>query len=250
VGVVLLTNTDGGEFIWHDNSLLRIYLKEAKNKKLELRYQEPTTNAQRLQGESVAEPGEIKGQYILNGALVNVTSTKKIKFKDEGIKVILQQKKGDRTRYTMKVVLLGFIPRKITDREFTFVKLKGEIYAKALYKINKKEEYLAVRTNPLAIPASWKEKFGDYKVTGTVFKCVDCPALVFDDLTMTLSEERGFIVMKPRNRTADLNRCYYLNIISEKLAVTGGIGRGTGETVRILDNGNIYYSGFEFTKKK
>ena len=34
------------------------------------------------------------------------------------------------------------------------------------------------------------------------------------------------------------------------IAVLGGVGRGTGDVARILENGNLYYSGYEFSKTK
>ena len=42
----------------------------------------------------------------------------------------------------------------------------------------------------------------------------------------------------------------HFDMISEKSAVLGGIGRGNGDVLRILENGNLYYSGFEFVKIK
>lgn len=35
---------------------------------------------------------------------------------------------------------------------------------------------------------------------------------------------------------------------SENCAIMIGIGRGNGETFQILENGSIYYSGFEFKR--
>ena len=42
----------------------------------------------------------------------------------------------------------------------------------------------------------------------------------------------------------------HFDMISDKSAVLGGIGRGNGDVLRILENGNLYYSGFEFVKIK
>ena len=42
----------------------------------------------------------------------------------------------------------------------------------------------------------------------------------------------------------------HFDMISDKSAVLGGIGRGNGDVLRILENGNLYYSGLEFVKIK
>jgi len=38
------------------------------------------------------------------------------------------------------------------------------------------------------------------------------------------------------------------NVISDTMAIGDGIERGSGSTLEVLPNGNLYWSGFELTK--
>ena len=63
-----------------------------------------------------------------------------------------------------------------------------------------------------------------------------------------MKESHGFVIIKTKAKSDDMKNETFLEVVSDKLALTGGIGRGTGETVRLLENGNVYYNGFEFKK--
>jgi len=69
VGIVLLTNTDNGEFIWFENPLLDIYLKEEKNKSINYKYFESD-----LTPSTKPNPEEIIGQYNLGSQLININA--------------------------------------------------------------------------------------------------------------------------------------------------------------------------------
>ena len=69
-----------------------------------------------------------------------------------------------------------------------------------------------------------------------------------EGIELKLKKEHGFLVLYTRAKTKDTRRKVYLELVDAQLAVTGGIGRSTGETLRILENGNLYYNGFVFTK--
>ena len=70
----------------------------------------------------------------------------------------------------------------------------------------------------------------------------------FEGLSIELTVENDVAVIKLSGKTKDIARDLKLNILSDTMAVSVGIGRNSGETVRVLENGNIFYSGFEFTK--
>jgi hypothetical protein len=95
---------------------------------------------------------------------------------------------------------------------------------------------------------AWKKAYGKYKLANKAYTCTNCPYGNPEGLKMTLKEEDGFVVLITKAKSPDMQGKSYLEVIDDKLLVTGGIGRNTGETVRVLENGNIYYSGFEFVK--
>lgn len=249
VGIVILTNTDNGEFIWYEHPLLDIYLKETKSEIINYNYiGEKENNGTRL--EIPANDSEIEGQFNTGEALIKVRNADKVSINSGLMKVLLKRKEHGLTIYSMKISLFGIIPIKKLPTEIEMVKLNGEVYAKQIDTQTNREVFIAVKTKPVAIPQSWKEKFGEYVITGRVYKCTDCPDLVFEGTTIKLYESNGFIAMKKKHKISDMNETLYLNVVSDTLVVTGGLGRNSGETVKILENGNIYYSGFEFTKKK
>jgi hypothetical protein len=130
------------------------------------------------------------------------------------------------------------------------VKLNNIIYLKTIDIKYKEESYVAIKSNPVNIPASWAAKYGNYKAVNNIYRCAGCQFSNTDNMSLELKPDKGYIRMRIKAKTPDISGTVYLTIISDKLSVTGGIGRGTGEAVRILNNGNIYYSGFEFEKIK
>ena len=62
-------------------------------------------------------------------------------------------------------------------------------------------------------------------------------------------EKRGFLKVDLKSKSM-FSGTLHFDMISDKSAVLGGIGRGNGDVLRILENGNLYYSGFEFVKIK
>lgn len=249
IGVVVLTNSDTGPYTRSGARLLRIYLKEAKKRILNLNYSD-TKDSTAFYNESNCKSEEIVGTYNMGEMLMKVNNVKKIKFRQGPAKIILKQKDANLNSYTVKAMLLGIIPIKIKDQEFQFVKLKDGIYAKAVNTKTKEDEYLVYKTQSVGQLNDWKNKLGKYKIINAKYPCTNCPYGVHEGMTLNLSEKNGILKLSTKGKTPDINGTVYANIISAELAVTGGIGRGTGETLRILKNGNLYYSGFEFEKLK
>jgi CubicO group peptidase (beta-lactamase class C family) len=250
VGAVVLTNTDRGSSIADAGPLLRMYLKETYGKKITLKYKDPADSLLLKTTDQPCSPDEIKGNYNMNEMFVRVTNVKKIKFKQGPATVVLKQLKTQPGSYSVKAVLYKVIPIKVKSQQVKFVKLNDEVYMKGLSTKSKRETYMAKKSMLNPIPASWKAHYGKYTLTGTTYACTGCPFMNPEGLSITLSEKKGVLVMKTKGKTRDMNNMNHLEVISEQMCVTGGIGRGTGETIRILDNGNIYYSGFEFKKVK
>ncbi len=247
VGFVILTNTDNGGMIRSINKLLKTYLKETKGKTVNFIYNDKSDSLA-SEKEFPCKPEEIIGSYNMGDMLMQAKNDKKIKFKQGLTKIVLKQKKSQPNMYSIKAILFGVIPIKVKDQEFTFVKMNSEVFLKVLYTKTKKQEFIAVKSSSMPISNAWKEQFGNYKIINANYKCTDCPYGITEGMTLKLLEAKGFIQLKTSGKTPDTKGSVYANIISDNMAVSGGIGRGTGETIKILENGNIYYSGFEFKK--
>ncbi len=247
IGVVLLTNTDSGQRIRSAKKLLKLYLKEAKASTTVLNYKKQRIDSN-LNNEKIINENEIVGKYNAGSLAFEVKNVKKMKIKQGLATIVLKQKSNDHNIYTGKAVVLKVIPLKVKGIEFKFVNLNNNVYLKQIDTKTKEEMFAFVKSeNNMPISNTWKVNFGEYKITN-YYPCVNCPIGNQDGMTLTLNQENGILFVKTKGKTEDTNNKLYLNIISDTMAVSGGIGRGTGETVRVLENGNIYYSGFEFQK--
>ena len=243
VGAVVLTNSVNGRSMSEASKLLKIYLERSKDIEVDLDYITPIS----YKGVTPKDD-EIFGKYNLGQLIFDVKDINKIKFKQGPVKAILY-KKTNSNNYSLKVWVFGFIPIKIKDQEFKFTKVNDEIYAKRLDTKTKYEFYLGKKNKVnLPYPESWKSMYGKYELTGKIYETTN-RLYDFSDLKLTASEKSGFLKVDLKSKSM-FSGTLHFDMISDKSAVLGGIGRGNGDVLRILENGNLYYSGFEFVKIK
>ena len=243
VGAVVLTNSVNGGSMSGASKLLKIYLERSKDIEVDLDYITPIS----YKG-ITPKDDEIFGKYNLGQLIIDVKDINKIKFKQGPVKAILS-KKTNSNNYSLKIWVFGFIPIKIKDQEFKFTKVNNEIYAKRLDTKTKYEYYLGKKNKVnLPFPESWKSMYGKYKLTGKIYETTN-RSYDFSDLKLTVFEKSGFLKVNLKSKSM-FSGTLHFEMISEKSAVQGGIGRGNGDVLRILENGNLYYSGFEFLKIK
>ena len=243
VGAVVLTNSVNGRSMSEASKLLKIYLERSKDIEVDLDYITPIS----YKGVKPKDD-EIFGKYNLGQLIIDVKDINKIKFKQGPVKAILS-KKTNSNNYSLKVWIFGFIPIKIKDQEFKFTKVNDEIYAKRLDTKTKYEFYLGKKNKVnLPYPESWKSMYGKYELTGKIYETTN-RLYDFSDLKLTASEKSGFLKVDLKSKSM-FSGTLHFDMISDKSAVLGGIGRGNGDVLRILENGNLYYSGFEFVKIK
>ena len=243
VGAVVLTNSVNGRSMSEASKLLKIYLERSKDIEVDLDYITPISY-----NGITPKDDEIFGKYNLGQLIIDVKDINKIKFKQGPVKAILS-KKTNSNNYSLKVWVFGFIPIKIKDQEFKFTKVNDEIYAKRLDTKTKYEFYLGKKNKVnLPYPESWKSMYGKYELTGKIYETTN-RLYDFSDLKLTASEKSGFLKVDLKSKSM-FSGTLHFDMISDKSAVLGGIGRGNGDVLRILENGNLYYSGFEFVKIK
>lgn len=250
VGVIVLTNTDNGTRVCSATKLLNLYLNSARGYKCAFNQRDTLLNKKNQIVDATCTAEEIKGTYNFGQFYMKAKGAHKMKFWQGPAKVVLKQKKSDSSRYRVKAFVFGIIPVKIRDQEMSFVKRGGDIFMKVNHLKSKNVEYIVAKSKAPQIPGSWKKAYGSYKAVSKLYPCKDCPFANPEGMTMSLREKGGFVTIALKAKTSDFSGDTFLDVVDEKLAVGGGIGRGTGETVRMLDNGHIYYSGFEFEKVK
>ncbi len=244
IGAVVLTNTDSGTEIADATSLLSLYLKKEKGKKINSKYKpKRITN-----NEGVAcSDDEIKGSYVINGSLIEVKNLDKIKFKQGPAKVCFI--KNDSNTYTVKAKLFGFIPIKIKDQAATFAKLNDRVYLKFVQPSIKQTDFMAAKELTKEIPDTWKKQFGNYKIKQGFYTCNECVLGDPKNMSIKLNTKNGLLQLKSKG-TGFGNDNFYASILNNQDAVTAGMGRATGDIIKILPNGNLYFQGFEFEKVK
>ncbi len=245
VGAVILTNSNTGPKIASATKLLNLYLKTAKGKSLKTLKKEVDSKRPK---EKICDANDIIGQYHLRGITINVEKPKKIKFKQNGAKIVMTPK-NDSLLYDAKVKLFSLIPIKIKGQEFRFVEYNNKVYLKLVSTLSGNETYVSQKNVHVQVSEIWKNRLGDYTLTGDYFECKDCPFMNFENLGMKLAIENEVLVLKLIGKTKDTNRTIKFGAVSDDMAVSFGIGRNSGETLRILDNGNLFYNGFEFKKQ-
>jgi len=250
VGVVILTNSDKGVYVNSAYDLLKLYLKTAKKKSLLLNYKKgnkPACAVSDLKGSTEG----VTGHYNMGELIITAKNSKKIKFKQGPAKIVLKQQKAKPAFYSAKARIYGIVPMKVKGVEFSFRELAGQMYLTQTDIGPNKTAFIAKKTEAKPIPENWNQQLGHYKLSGKVYPCTDCVFGNYKDMEMELSKEKGFLKLKLKTRYPKKDEnTVYLELINDQLCVTGGMGRGTGETVRVLDNGKIYFDGFEFEKVK
>ena len=248
VGVVLLTNSDRGTAINDATKLLKIYLKQAKGKTLNTTYEEPlSAHASANKGINCTYNDRV-GNYNFGNLLMKVNNPKKIKFKQGPATITLKPVENDTTNYKVKIRIFGFIPISMKGELWKFVKKDEDIYLKTLKTKTNRESFVGKKSTSKLIPGSWKNAYGNYTAVNKIYACTNCPYTNTEGMSLMMKESHGFVIIKTKAKSDDMKNETFLEVVSDKLALTGGIGRGTGETVRLLENGNVYYNGFEFKK--
>ncbi len=240
LSAVIMTNTKEATQLRVVSRFLRLYLKEAKGIHLEFAEDQLPSNLIQTPEYTTTD---LLGSYNLGPAIMEVTKVDKIKAKIEGTKIVFKKKK-DSGRYSITAFLLGMIPIKMKDVELAFEKIGDKIYIKQIDLDSGSVEYIGVKAGKVPLSANWKSKFGNYKIINA-FKTV-VPMFNFENAKVELTEEKGLPVLEIKIPEMDYRFCF--NILTENFATVGGIGRNAGNTMRILDNGNLYFSGFEMER--
>jgi hypothetical protein len=167
-------------------------------------------------------------------------SKNKIIFK-QGKSTLVLKRKGNNL-YGTKYRLLNFIPLPVKTLLFSFKKVGDRIYLKAIDNKSKEAQLLSVKDPECKLSPSWKSRCGSYEVIN------NCPGTI----TMKPVEIRvvkNKILLFRKDDLSELTDNIGFNPVSDSLAISDGTDRGSGAALRVLPNGNLYYSGFEFRLK-
>jgi len=245
VGAVILTNSNSGTALNNAANLIQSYLKSEKGIKIKA---DNKDTAMIQNNEDKLNENEIFGTYFINNIKLDVKKINKIKARQGPVSLLFYKSKKNKDFYKLKALLLGVIPIKVKNQEFAFCKIDNQVYFKAILTKRKRFNYVAVKTEMKIPPNGWIKSAGDYAITENKYKCEKCPFGNFENLKMNLAIKDNLIFFSLKMKDKSQNQETIILPIDETTAVTPGIGRNTGETIYLMPNGNVYYSGFEFVK--
>jgi CubicO group peptidase (beta-lactamase class C family) len=247
IGVVVLTNSaEGG----------RIYGKIAKEA-LKLALEAKTGNAVEKREHQVTPPDKMVSEEMLQ-SFVGRYATLNMLGSIERNKNKLDANMGSyefrlipssNGKFGVERKFLGIFPLKkignlklakirtmhmdLDNRELLIVRYDGRHW------------FTAEKIDPLPLPDTWKNVLGEYQITN--------PDPQGSPQDLTLSHEKGVLVLSYKMPIWYAGKAkLYLNPISETEAITLGIGRSSGETMRIVKIDNeqhLHFWGFEMKKK-
>jgi hypothetical protein len=247
IGVVVLTNSaEGG----------RIYGKIAKEA-LKLALEAKTGNAVEKREHQVTPPDKMVSEEMLQ-SFVGKYATLNMLGSIERNKNKLDANMGSyefrlipssNGKFGVERKFLGIFPLKkignlklakirtmhmdLDNRELLIVRYDGRHW------------FTAEKIDPLPLPDTWKNVLGEYQITN--------PDPQGSPQDLTLSHEKGVLVLSYKMPIWYAGKAkLYLNPISETEAITLGIGRSSGETMRIVKIDNeqhLHFWGFEMKKK-
>ncbi len=237
IGVAIMTNTDRGFLACSTKDLLDLYLKYQHGTTFTIDYTIPD---HRL---SVPTEEEVIGSYNIGPAGLEVASADKFTFRMKGVKAVMRRKPGTMT-YGVGLRLLGVIPIKVKDVFFEFVKKESRVFLRQVDVARGAPEYLGERIDRPTFTPAWRRMLGKYELTNPI------PAhnkrFDFANADIRLLERDGWPVLSMK--TPGMKYALCLTILSDKLAVTGGLGRQAGDPVQLLPGGRLRFSGMELRR--
>jgi CubicO group peptidase (beta-lactamase class C family) len=245
LATAVLTNSEHGDAITNSMMLagMEYYLKHQKGIDIsaanydgfcpEALVYSPLTNTQ------------VVGEYDLGvGGMVRVKATgkKRLKWKTDfrSPSVILNQVEAG--LYKVKVVLFKVLPIKVKSLRVFFEEVDGQVYLKQMSEGDCSVDYTGKLRKRLYSGNAWESYVGDYEVLNLE------PGVALM-APVAIRTYHGMVYLKVRDTMSTVTQELTFEPVSDSLAVHNFVGRGIGDYLKVLDNGNLYYSGFEIRKK-
>jgi CubicO group peptidase (beta-lactamase class C family) len=242
IGFILLTNAaNGGAFTKAVVlQMAREYIRLVKGiplqKAIPTAFTDAAVSADKIDHEHIA------GTYGSGGedfVLIRAKNDRKLIFRQEKIKLLL--KRDEQNLYNVKFLLLKIFPIKIKTASFAFREINGDVFMKTIDNSSKQFEYVSMKDKGIPVTASWRSRTGAYKI----INLCEGNLLLFPDELQIIGNKILLHRSDPLREEEDF---VSFNVISDTMAIGDGIERGSGSTLEILPNGNLYWSGFEMTK--
>lgn len=244
IGFIVFSNSEKGQSFCNTalKKLFREYVQKVKG--IQLHDATNLSWSPKAMNNNISDYNELTGTYGIGSQefiRIKNKSFKKLFLFQGRYKIKLKMENDNTRSYKATLLLLKIIPIKIKGVRFLFEKIDNRIYLKQLDDKLKTADYVAVKDIPAQISQNWKNVIGKYKVINA---CKGNLQGVPTELKIV--GNKIILVLKFSN--GEINN-YSFDQISDTIAATDGINRGSGMIMKILPNRNLYFSGYEMTKE-
>jgi hypothetical protein len=153
--------------------------------------------------------------------------------------------------FSINYKLLGFIPLDIEFLDIldvSFHKIEGKSYMGT--NMDGVTMGVAEKFKPEVVPEVWRKRVGRYSIVNDEGKPDKDTQLFIQKAGLTHDKRTELFLLDLVIQGSKIS--YPLTVINDNEAVTTGVGRNLGETIRAVDTGEgtyLYYSGLTFMLK-
>jgi CubicO group peptidase (beta-lactamase class C family) len=242
VGVAIHTNSENGDEItnkllvdalkYYVESTWNVNLNAARNKTFE-----DKSNFDKI------SINKLVGKYDLGSSgflSVKKKGKKKLKLKTSFDSPVLVIKHNEQGFFSVKAKLFKLIPVNIKSLAISFEMKHGKIYMKQKSLNKKTSSYIGMKLDLPNKSHYWDSKIGRCEVVN----------LVDGSLSMVptyLDVKDSLIYLKVKDPLSKITQDLIFQPVSKEFAVHYPIRRGIGNYIKVLGNGNLYYSGYEIS---
>ena len=239
LGFVVLSNSEEGHNFCN-TALLKLfaeYITRVKNIPLHqaasLRWSAKALN------NNITDYREVEGAYGTGSdsyVYIKYKNPKKLAFKQDRNTLILKLDSAGLFRVVYH--LMGFFPIRVKGVHFAFETIDGRIYLKQLSDRLKVCSYLSAKEKTVTLSQPWKNAVGPYQA-------INACAGNMQGTPYELKIVNNRLILMVSFPGESEHEGYSFDQLSDTLAAIDGIDRGCGEIMKILPNGNLYFSGYE-----
>ena len=236
LGVVVMTNySEGGstvrqlsDRIWADLSTGHIPADAEAAEALDIIHSGASASSEHWEGE-----------YAAGGELIRVKrrSKRKLVLRTNSAKLVSTELTPGAYRPTFK--LFGFIPIKLKQMRFLLKEYGGRHYIQQAFT----SDSTLVTIGPKRIDYTRYPRWQQYD--GRI-QLINPSRSKMATIPTAMRVENDYIYLTLTNEYLDFEQTYILEPVSDRYAVSSMVGRGMGEFIYLLDNGNLFFSGYEF----
>jgi hypothetical protein len=222
--------------------MIRAYLDDTYFLELEKNYKSIEAIEQSQKNPLTEE--EILGKYTVSNFILDVDNKKRIKSKIMGNKIIMKEN-DEVNSYNLILKLFGFIPIRMRSIQFVLFENQGEIYVSQENKPNQMHDMVGIKLDSISLNESWQSYIGNYEPIDLIESNFEKLQLK-GDIKLSIEED----LLKLEFPEKFMISSVYLIGDAENMAYTTGLGRNSGYSLTVLENGNLAFMGYELQKKK